>query len=113
MTLAVVIVAILATAIGAGIWALRGESERRRDRLHNIVAVSLAALAFVSIIDARRTMDTYIAATKPRDTAQEKCIQDTLVVLRYWLGLRLSGLSADEALRRVADESPLPDCKLG
>ena len=113
MTLAVVIVAIIATAIGAGIWAFRGDSERRSGRIHAIAVVALYALALVAVIDGRRTMDTYIAATKPRDTAQEKCIQDTLVVLRYWLGLRLSGLSADEALRRVADESPLPDCKLG
>lgn len=113
MTFMVAVGAVLIAAGAATVWAWRSDHHKRQDRIGAIIALALVSLFMLNLIDIRQRFNDYVSVTEPRDAAQEKCAQDTLDTLRFWLDTRLSGVPADEALARVAREHPLPDCHIG
>jgi len=133
-------VTILITLVAgtAAVWARRADPSKRHHRMTTIIGLFFAVVALVSIADLHHRITVYIAATQPRDAAQEQCALDTIDALRWWaqaavardralralFGAEVVGrpvtpemttavVDALDNLGRVIREYPLPNCDLG
>jgi len=102
-------VTILITLVAgtAAVWARRADPSKRHHRMTTIIGLFFAVVALVSIADLHHRITVYIAATQPRDAAQEQCARDTLSALRSWVQARLASedeyRARDNALRPFFD----------